>query len=151
MPTTAPATAARLAIKAALDVEFATELPGGFISDKLDESLGWDGNYGAIYPAQEEPQPEHAEVWDATVVVQLYGAYVKKVDPHQVVDPATVENWAERLKRALRTASHGTTQYMWYFNVVLIDYPDDPTGNKSRLEAVIVASSRNSAIWETTG
>lgn len=150
MTVTSTATAARQGIIIALNAEFA-DLGLLFGDDKLDESIGWDGVYGAVYPEVEEFQQNHANVWDATLVIQFFGKWDKKIDPKQAVSPVYIEDKAERMKRALRAPSHGTTKYLWYYNLIRIEYPDDPTGNKTRFEAVIVATGQNSAIINTTG
>jgi hypothetical protein len=150
MAVTSTSTVAREEVIAALNAEFAGEVD--FISDKLDDSLGSDGNYGAVYPYLEEPQLGQLNVWDSRMVIQLFLQWDKVVDPHQQVDPAIIEQMAERLKRALQgDPSSGNTPHFWYMNIIRIEYPDDPTGNKTRLEAIVEASGQNSAIIETSG
>ena len=44
----------------------------------------------------------------------------------------------------------GTTT-LWYMTVTSVDYPKDPTGNKSRFEATVRAYGQNTALTETIG
>jgi hypothetical protein len=89
------------------------------------------------------------ETW---MEVRFYGIYQKIVDPNLPVDPRIVANYAERFRRALQDAVVSTTgvDAMWYFQLVDIEYPRDPTGNRTRFVARLRAWGNNSALVETT-
>lgn len=149
-PITSPLTAVRERVKAILDAEFAADQIV-FEHDKLDDAVGTDGIYAAVYPDLEEPRFGQMNVSDANVVIQLYGRWDKRVDPKQKVDPTWIETQAERIKRALQAGGSYVGQPNdWYFNISRIEFPDDPTGNKTRLVAYVTGESQNSAVIETT-
>lgn len=148
-PITSPSTAVRTRLKTILDAEFAVE---GIVfqHDKLDESVGADGTYAAIYPDGEDPRFGQMNVTDANVVIQLFGQWDKQVNPLQQVDPTAIETWAERIKRALKAASsYVGAPNDWYFNITRVEFPDDPTGNKTRVVVYVTSESQNSAVIET--
>lgn len=150
MPVTAPETSARDALILILATEFATD---GFpvLSDKLHGSLGADRTVIGVYPERTVASPGQKLVAEMSLVVQFYGKYDLKVDPRQAVDARWIEERAERFRRALRPNTDPRTGELWYFSLDRMEYPDDPTGNKSRFEAYITARGNNTALIETTG
>lgn len=147
MTVTAPETAARLRLIGILQTEF-TGLD--VRSDKLNESQGQDSDIGAVYPSNAMENPRDGLVLDTTVYVQLFRKWDNRLDAKQVVDPAAIEEWAERLRRACQAdlATPGD-EHVWYFRVVRVDYPPDPSGNISRLLATVAVDSQNPALVET--
>lgn len=149
--TTSPATALRDRLRSIIDAEFTAE---GIVtrSDKLHESLGSDGAVAAVYPDFEQPNDAVMVAQEAHIIVQFFNAYDLKIDPTQEVDPGVIENYAERFKRACKAGgSYVGDQHDWYFNVVRIDYPDDPTGNKSRFVAEVTGFANNPAETVVSG
>lgn len=138
------------AVKAIFELEFAAE---GFKMrfDKIHESLGWERVEVGIHPLDEVVRPGNALIQEMRVEVRFYGLWTKEIDPHTVINPVKVTNYAERFRSALGR-SHATdpaTDEVWYFDVLRVDYPDDPTGNKSRFHATIRAWGNNSGLIET--
>ena len=80
-----------------------------------------------------------------SIMVQFYGKWQKMVNPDQRVDPALIESYAERLRQAVKSGDPKTDQ-VWYYRIISVTYVDDPTGNKTRFEANIMAIGTNPAI-----
>jgi len=146
---TSPSTAARAALKALIEAEFAVE---GFTvaDDHLHESIGWEGTRLATSPLRERPLAKDNAVLICEIKFQFYGKWKKEIDPETKVNPAKIENYAERFRRAIEAGDPHTSS-VWYFNLLEIAYVHDPTGNKTRFEARVDAVTSNSAIWETSG
>lgn len=144
----APETTAREALIAVLATEFAAEqFP--IKDDRLHESLGWDGTVIGVSPERTLSNPGNRYVSDIELLVQFYGRYNKEVDPKQTVSPSVIEGFAERFRSSLRQGVDPNTGSVWYFTLDRIEYPRDPTGNKTRFEAYLVAKGNNSALVET--
>lgn len=151
MPATPPETQAREAMIALLGTEFAPEqFP--VRDDKLHASLGSKATTLGVYCARTISSPRDRYVSEIEVVVQFYARYDLRVDPEQTVSPKPIEAFAERFRQALQAGSSDpNTGSVWYFTLERIDYPDDPTGNKTRFEAYLRARGNNTALVETTG
>lgn len=150
MAVTAPETAARNAIKAALALEFAAE---GFpiYDDRLHPSLGGEGKTRiATSPIRSTPMASNKMVLITEILVQFYGKWTKKVDNEQQVDPLRIETFAERFRRRMHISDPHRPD-AWYFDVREITYPHDPTGNITRFEARVAVVGNNPALIETTG
>lgn len=144
----APETVAREALQAVLeDVYAAEQFP--VKDDYLDESLGEKGTVIAVSVERAVPRPGNTLVNEIQLKVQFYGKWVKKADPYQTVSGAPIEDRAHRFRTALRTRDPRTDD-VWYFSLDRIEYPRDPTGNKTRYEAYVTATGNNSALIETT-
>lgn len=151
MSVTAAETAVRNRLIAMLEEEFEEE--GLTIkSDRLHDSLGREGAIGGVYPNSSEEARGQGIVLESRVHVQLFRKWNAEVDPSQTVDPAAIEEWAERLRRKARTDNQAPgDEHMWYFIIEKIEYPPDPSGNISRLHATVLARSQNPGVVETTG
>lgn len=154
MPTavTSPYVEAANALAAIIDAEF-TDLAVVTQHDNLHESLGYMGTVAGVAPEYERPQGNDAVVNEIYLKVKFYGMFIKDVDNQQTVDPRVAATWAERFRRAVQAhnqAATGTTT-LWYMSVTSVDYPKDPTGNKSRFEATVRAYGQNTALTETIG
>lgn len=148
----APETEARTALIALLAAEFAPEqFP--IKDDKIHRSLGAAGTVLGVYPLRTSSSPRDRYVSEMELVVQFYGRYDLKVDPKQTVSPTTIETFADRFRNALRTRNPDpNSPGVWYFTLERIEYMDDPTGNKTRFEATLIARGNNGALLsETTG
>lgn len=145
----APETTARQSLIAVLATEFAAEqFP--IKDDRIHQSLGHSGTVIGVSPERTISAPDNRYVNQIEILVQFYGKYNKEVDPKQTVSPSTVEGFAERFRSALRTGGvDPNTGLVWYFVLDRIEYPPDPTGNKTRFEAFLVARGNNSALVET--
>jgi hypothetical protein len=139
-----PATQVRAVIKTAFDAEFAAE---GLVaeSDHLDESLGQGISRAAIYPVREQEQPGNANVLETEVAIQVFAAYDPQINEEQSVDPAAIEDWAERTRDALRAVRAINDPICWYCRALRTDYAPDPTGNITRFVMVVRAYGNNSA------
>lgn len=152
MTVTAPETEIRHRLITILGEEFAAESIV-FKNDKLHDSNGQEGAVGAVYPGPSTPASD-SFILTTTLYVQLFDLWTPKVDPLQEVDPSIIEERAERIRRRCQLdAKHSLPGdvHGWYFVVSRIEYPQDPTGNITRLVATITAQSQNSALVETTG
>lgn len=154
MTITAPQTAMRNFVRDALNAEFAAD-EITFIDDKLHPSLGSDGPVAGVYPAEDVDMPSQQLVLEMTCYVQLFLKWDKEINPEQIVDPAPIEEAAERIRRALEAAepnSAGTADvHLWEAHVTRVSYPHDPTGNMTRLEATVFGRAQNSALTRTAG
>lgn len=119
--------------------------------DDIHESLGEDRTTIGIAPDDQTPRSDNRMIQETVVVVKWFGKYEARVDPTQHVDPRPITGRAERFLRACGAAEVTSSQGFWYFNVDRIEYPSDPTGNKTRFVAYIRAYSQNPSIIETTG
>ena len=132
-------------VKEVIEDTFDTE---GFTvsDDKLTRAAGMNGEAElAVYPELTSEDPDNVEHGVATVVLQLYCAYTAEPDETIVVDPGIIEGYADRIRTAFQSASGGNNPDLWWLRCVRIEFPDDPTGNKSRLEAIIEGHGQNRA------
>lgn len=152
MTVTAPETALRQRLIALLTREFRTEAIE-FKSDKIHDSLGQDTAIGGVYPGPASEKLRNGLVQDTIVYVQLFNQWEPRIDPTQAVDPTTIETWAERIRRACRVDDDAFAgdSHLWFYRVLRVEYPPDPTGNISRLLAQVSASSQNAGLVETSG
>lgn len=154
MATTAPETALRSRLIAALEDEFEAE-EIKFLNDKLHDSKGREGAIGAVYPGPASVRSNNEQVLEPTAYVQLFGKWTAEVDADKIVDPTPIEEWAERIRRACNSdASQGAeegTEHLWFYNCTRIEYPQDPGGNITRLLATVVGKAQNSALTAAIG
>lgn len=155
MTVTAPETKLRTRLLSILAVEFTTEAVD-WRDDKIHDSLGWDsGPVGGCYPNQAGESFGQGLVQDTLVTVQLFNSWKREINPNETVSPATIEEWGERIRRACKADKNGIAggvdAHMWYYRVLRIEYPDDPSGNKTRLLATVQASSQNAGLVESSG
>lgn len=133
----------------AILAEFSDEPYLDLRHDRIHESLGEDGRtYVGLSP---EAEPAADLDLRQEILVQFYGGYSAEVNPHQMVDPRGVTNKAERMRRALQAVTNVATPEVWYFNVVNTRYPNDPTGNKTRFEMLVIGHGSNTGLVETIG
>lgn len=150
MPLVDPYAEIAAGIKLIIDGEFAAE---GYTAmhDRLHESVGYEGTRIGISPEDQIPQRGNELVLDTRVLVQFYGKFDLEVDNNQKVDPRTVTGYAARFRHALYSSAAQGTNGLWYFKLDSITYPRDPTGNKSRFEALVLAKGDNAGLVETIG
>lgn len=146
--TVAPETQARQALISLLTTTFAAE---GFSvsSDYLHASVGSEATRIGVSPLRSNPGNRDNNVLEMTLFVQFYGKYRLRIDPNQRVDPGVIEGYVERFREALRTGDPNTSS-VWYFQLTSVNYPLDPTDNKSRFEATVMARGNNTALLETS-
>lgn len=152
-PPTSPETKLRERVIEVLTAEFAAE-GIEFRSDKLTDNLGQDGPIAGVYPGYSQSRQGKEMVLDVICYVQLFGPWRAVVEPTMIVDPTPLEEWAERIRRAIRdadVAGPGADAHLWYFDVQRVDYTNDPGGNVSRLLVTIAGEAQNPAIVPTTG
>lgn len=145
-----PFETAATAIKAVIDAEFE---PEGFtaIFDNLHESLGRDRVDIGIAPVEDGEMSGNALVQETWIEVKFYDLWTEEIDPETLVDPTRITRFAERFRNALRRtkAADPATEEVWFFAVRRVQYPNDPTGNKSRFVATIRAVGGNAGLTET--
>lgn len=138
-------------LKTVFDTEFTAE---GFTmeADRLHESLGRYSVAVGVSPIEERAVSNNRLVSEHWIFVQFYGLWDDAVDPTTQVDPSVITGYAERFKSSLRVAqaTDPHTDMVWFFDVDRIQYPNDPTGNKTRFEATIRAFGNNSNLVETS-
>lgn len=137
------------ALKQTIDTEF-VDLPVAAIHDKLHESLGYKGRVVGISPIRIVPTTGREIQQEISVFVQWYDYWEKDIDNEMAVDPGSITEYADRFQRAVErySASASGTPEVWYFKVTSIEFPDDPTGNKTRFEANVVAYGDNTALTD---
>lgn len=121
------------------------------VHDKVHEALGYNGPVIGIAPIREPMNARNKMVRESWIEIRFIGNWNKDVDPAQTVDPRVVADQADLLMRTIQNSHVSVTGDMWYFNVELVDYPDDPTGNKSRFYMTVRAWGNNTSLVETTG
>ena len=142
---TPPETLLRQRVADLIETEFA---PEGITveNDRLVRAAGKDGQTRvAVSPDDATPNPRDLQVLETMVTLQYYLPYTAEPDETIVVDPGVIENVANRIRTAVRNNQSGALDDFWFFNLVRITYPPDPTGNKSRLEATFKGCSTNPA------
>jgi len=139
-----PATTARNTLITLLSAEFG---PDNFAvrPDKLDKSLGFDGAVIGVYPIRERPNSRDRLELQTTIQVQLYGHWDPQTDPNEIVDPSTVEAWADRFRTMIGSYTQTGTSQVWWFQLDEIVYENDPTGNCTRFCATVMARGANPA------
>lgn len=139
------------AVKAIIDTEFAAE---GVVAihDNLHPALGTKRVSVGIAPVYETPRPGNMIVQETWIEVRFYDIWKKEITPETVVDPRKIAGYADRFRRAVMAArvTAGTDQ-VWFFDVMRVDYPNDPNGNKTRFVASVRAFGNNDALIETSG
>lgn len=147
-----PYAIAATALKTIIDTEFEAERIVA-VHDRVHDSLGHDGIYVGIAPVREAPTANNRAVQETWIEIRFFDLWDKMIDPEQEVDPFPIAGRAERLRRAIKSAvTEGivtTSGEMWFMHVDRVDYPDDPTGNKSRFVMIVRAWGNNSALVET--
>jgi hypothetical protein len=142
---TATETLLRARVKSIVETEFSAE--GVTVeNDKLTRASGRDGRTRvACSPDAAGEAFQDVGMLEVNVLLQYYLPFNPQPDENYVVDPAPIEDVAERLRTAFRANSSGTTDDLWFLRLASVTYPDDPTGNKSRLEARIIGRAANDA------
>lgn len=152
MTVTAPETALRERLLGILTVEFSAENLA-VKDDKIHDSLGQDAPIAGCYPVVSGEGLRDGLVQGTTVNVQLFNQWNREINANETVSPAVIEEWAERFRRAVRADELGApgTAHLWYYRILRVEFPDDPSGNKTRLLATVEASSQNAGLVETSG
>lgn len=137
-----PETVARNALIAMINAEFTADDIAA-VGDRLDTSLGQDGAKVGVSPLRSGPNTKQRLELLTEIQVQFYNRWDADGDPDRVVDPSVIEGYADRFRRAVDSQQPAGTPDVWWFTVERIDYPHDPTGNKTRFEALITAHGQN--------
>lgn len=147
-----PFEAVASAIISVFNTEFAVE-QFTMIPDELHESLGRKRVDVGIAPVEDLVQTSNGIVQETWVEIKFYNLWKQEIDPNTQINPYIITGYADRLRNALRVAriqDPGTDQ-VWFFEVRRVQYPRDPTGNKSRFVMTVRALGSNSNLVETTG
>lgn len=141
-----------LTLKDIIEEEFSAE---GFtvILDNLHESLGRKRVDIGIAPVEDVVMPSNNIVQHTTVEVRFFDLWKQEISPETLVNPSRIAGFAERFRKAIRESDGRTdpaTGQTWFFQLVRIGYPNDPTGNKTRFVATIRGWGNNNALFETT-
>jgi hypothetical protein len=139
-------TACRQVVKNIVNAEFA---PEGFVvaDDRLPRAAGQDGKTH-VAASPEGPSEENARdvgMLKVTVLLQLYRGFDPTPNADYAVDPTIIEGYAGRLRSAFRNPTGANDDTLWYPRLTRIEFPPDPTGNSSRLEAYISGWAQNDA------
>lgn len=139
------------AIIATFNAEFAAE---GYvmIADNLHESLGRTRVDVGVAPVEDVVNIRDSLVQETWVEVKFYHLWTQEISPETQVNPFQITAYAERFRDALRRsfATDPHTGQVWYFDLRRVQYPNDPTGNKTRFVATIRAFGNNSGLVETS-
>ena len=150
MPVTSAYEVIANALKVIIDTEFASE---GIVAqhDNLHESLGRDRRECGIAPIEDSIPMSNGLTLESLVEVRFYDFWTQEISPTTAVDPRIITNYAERFRRAIKAASATEvgTGVMWYFDLRRVQYPNDPTGNKTRFHAQVRGFGNNSGLVET--
>lgn len=150
----APETMLRNMLLNLMEEEFAPE--GVSVrDDKLLEATGEQEAVAGVYPDYSEPWTNDRQVQRTVVVVQMHNRFDPAwIDaPDERISPATIESWADRLRRKIKSIDgipSGANPDGWFFLVERTLFPDDPTGNKTRFNMVITGFSANASLVETS-
>jgi hypothetical protein len=123
------------------------------IPDELHESLGRTRVDVGIAPVEDIVRESNGIVQETWVEIKFYDLWKQEISPDTQVNPYRITAFADRLRDALRVArvqDPGTGQ-VWFFDVRRVQYPRDPTGNKSRFVMTVRALGNNNNLIETTG
>jgi hypothetical protein len=119
--------------------------------DRLHRSVGRDGKTRiGVNPVRESPYRQSGQASEFRLQVQFYGPWKDQINNLEVVNPTWIETQAEIFKDLIRTGDPHQDD-AWFYRVEEITYPDDPTGNATRFEAVVTAFGTNTALLETVG
>lgn len=136
-------------LKTIFDEEFSSE---GFVMifDNLHPAMGRKRVDVGVAPTEERPMSRDYYAQETWMEVRFYDLWKEEIDPATLVNPTRITDFAYRFRDAIRRHTEPGTGNMWYFNVERTEYPDDPTGNKTRFHMTIVAYGNNNALVETT-
>lgn len=137
------------ALATIINTEFA---PEGIqaLHDNLHPALGQKRVSVGIAPAYEAVNARTNIAQETWLEVKFYDLWKQEITPETIVDPRKIAAYAERLRQAVKAGrvTMGDSQ-IWFFDVVRVEYPNDPNGNKSRFVATIKAFGNNSGLVET--
>lgn len=154
MPTTATSAYEVIAnaLESIINAEF-TDLEIVAVHDNLHESLGRKRRECGIAPVEDDIPSSNGLVLASVAEIRFYDFWKQEISPETAVDPRIITNYAERFRRAVHAARANQvgTGVMWYFDVRRIQYPNDPTGNKTRFHAQVRGYGNNSGLVETSG
>lgn len=150
---TDPYTIVAAALEQIVLSEFSELAPVPVKHDKIHEALGradLGGRVVGISPI-EFARARDANVQETWAEVRFWNTWPKELKPTAEVDPRIITGYATRFQDALRVqqVTSGGTGHVWYFDVMRVRFPDDPTGNKSRFIADVRAFGNNQGIVET--
>lgn len=144
-----PMTDARARVKAIIAAVYTAE---GWTAgdDKFGRSKGMGEAHGtasiSVTPDYERERFGKAYILDLGILVQFYLGYDAEPDETISRDSTIIEGYADRLRAAFAGAgSRVDVGDAWYLRLTGIEYPEDPTGNKTRFEATIVGEATNAA------
>lgn len=148
----APETSVSERVAAIADATFAAEITAGDITatehDKFGRSAGMELASGKARMAvsADEAREDFRRVIELVVPVtfQFYMAYDAEPDETIVRDPREIQALAARLREEFNETS-GPGADHWFIRCKRIEYPDDPTGNKTRFTAEIEGRCANPA------
>ena len=120
------------------------------VHDKVHEAVGYRGPRIGISPVRQPMNARNKLVQETWIEIRYMGRWEKEITPDQQVDPRFIAEEAEKLLTAIRLTDVTASGEMWFFNVEQVEYPDDPTGNKTRFYMTLRAWGNNSSLVETT-
>lgn len=119
-------------------------------TDKFGRSKGMNEDHDAAFISVTadwaRERPGKAYILDVSLTVQFYLGFDAQPDENITRDATVIQAFAGRLRDAF--GGQGASVQVgdaWYLRLTGIDYPPDPTGNKTRFEATFVGEATNSA------
>lgn len=143
-----PSVAVCEGLAALIDDEFSAEgWTAGF--DRFGRSKGMGEPHDqasiSVTPESERPRPGRIIELQVPVVVQFYLGYDAEPDETITRDSREIAALAGRFRRMLAGDAVNLPDGAWYVRLGDIDYPLDPTGNKTRFEARVEGIGANAA------
>jgi hypothetical protein len=130
-------------VKAAADTALGPRGLPPVAYDKLLRAAGKDGVAElAVYPEGAQPKRGQRIELVVPVVLQVYLPFNPDPDEHLAVDPLTIVEHAEAFRQTFAPGTPATDD-VWFLRLEGIRYPDDPTGNKTRFEALVEGLGTN--------
>lgn len=143
-PPTSPYAVAATGLKDIIETEFAAEAWTAQ-HDHLHESLGRERVEIGISPVRDVARGPQMDTY---IKVQVYLLWEKEISPDTVVNPIPITEYAARLWTALgrKQVTQPGTRATWYYKLESVEYPHDPTGNKTRFEMLVKAVGENTEL-----
>lgn len=135
----------RQAVQDALDAEFAGD-DVMFVAGKLSPTAGREFATGAVFADGWAEIGGRVAEANVQVRVQMWDRWGDYVDPEASYDVTLIEAWADRITSVVQAHQHDAG---WFMRITQLLVGDDPHGQPSRLEAIIVGRTQNP--FETTG
>lgn len=129
----------RQAVQDALNVAFADD-GVTFEPGRLEDDAGQQGRIAAVTADGWAEIPGRINEADVQISIQLFDQWGSPQDAEATTDPTTVEEWADKLVAAVKTAEHAAG---WFLRVTQARIVLDPAGQPTRLAAIVIGRTQN--------